>query len=216
MQLQENDSTPLILRMQDLAKDNHHNDQCLNPCGEDLDEKTHQEEEERTLLEESFVPLLAEMEETHQEVIPQEEAHQEEIQTTMTQMTQTTPIQKSLGGKEPTILTGDRDKAESFFLEWRIDQLLNHDVDTIKVPFTRAMLFLSYIKGDRVHEWAAMQVQWLGQRIANGADPNDEYLMDTRENSFETAFRDTMSEQKAMGDFDTLVMEKGNLDEYIN
>jgi hypothetical protein len=78
------------------------------------------------------------------------------------------------------------------------------------------MLFLPYIKGDRVHEWAAMQVKWLGQRLAHGADPNDEYLMDTVENAFETAFRDTMSEQKAMGDFDTLVMEKGNLDEYIN
>jgi hypothetical protein len=93
---------------------------------------------------------------------------------------------------------------------------MNHDVEIIKVPFTRAMLFLSYIKGDRVHEWAAMQVRWLGQRLVEGTDPNSEFLMDTIENAFETAFRDTMSEQKAMGDFDTLVMEKGNLDEYIN
>jgi len=126
------------------------------------------------------------------------------------------PIHKSLSGKEPAIFTGDRDKAEAFFLEWRIYQMLNHDIDTIKVPFTRAMLFLSYIKGDRVHEWAATQVRWLGQRLVNGADPNDEYLSDTVENAFETAFRDTMSEQKAMSNFDNLTIEKGNLDEYIN
>ena len=70
-----------------------------------------------------------------------------------------------LNGKEPTIFTGDRKVAEAFLLEWRIYQLVNHGVSLMRQAFTRATLFLSFIKGPDVHEWATAQVQWLMSRL---------------------------------------------------
>jgi hypothetical protein len=77
----------------DVLEKNHQDDQPLSPCGEGLWEKIHQEEEEMTLLEESFVPLPAETEETHQEGIHQEEAHQEEMEEIQETVIQTTQMQ---------------------------------------------------------------------------------------------------------------------------
>jgi hypothetical protein len=51
-----------------------------------------------------------------------------------------------LSGKEPTVFTGDRKDAESFILEWQIYQMLNYDAAVMHQPFTRATLFLSFIK----------------------------------------------------------------------
>ena len=66
-----------------------------------------------------------------------------------------------LNGKEPTIFTGDQKVAEAFLLEWRIYQLVNHGVSLMRQAFTRATLFLSFIKGPNVHKWATAQVRWL-------------------------------------------------------
>jgi hypothetical protein len=58
-----------------------------------------------------------------------------------------------LSGKEPTVFMGNRKDAESFILEWQIYQMLNYDAAVMCQPFTRATLFLSFIKGAAVHEW---------------------------------------------------------------
>ena len=77
------------------------------------------------------------------------------------------------------------------------------------------MLFLTFIKGPDVQEWASSQVGWLGGQILAGAGRNEEHLYDTVMDSFNTAFTDTMSLQKAKAEFHTLKMEKGELDTYI-
>ena len=77
------------------------------------------------------------------------------------------------------------------------------------------MLFLTFIKGPDVQEWASSQVSWLGSRIIAGAGRNKEYLYDTVMDSFNTAFTDTMSLQKAKAEFHSLKMERGELDTYI-
>ena len=82
-------------------------------------------------------------------------------------------------------------------------------------PFSRVMLFLTFIKGPDVQEWASSQVGWLGSRILAGAGRNEEHLYDTVMDSFNTAFTDTMSLQKAKAEFCTLKMENGELDTYI-
>ena len=69
------------------------------------------------------------------------------------------------------------------------------------------MLFLTFIKGPDVQEWASSQVSWLGSRIIAGAGRNEEYLYDTVMDSFNTAFTDTMSLQKAKAEFRSLKME---------
>ena len=85
----------------------------------------------------------------------------------------------------------------------------------MRQAFSRVMLFLTFIKGPDVQEWASSQVGWLGSRIIAGAGRNEEHLYDTVMDSFNTAFTDTMSLQKAKAEFRTLKMERGELDMYI-
>jgi hypothetical protein len=121
-----------------------------------------------------------------------------------------------LSGKEPTVFTGDRKDAESFILEWQIYQMLNYDAAVMRQPFTRATLFLSFIKGPAVHEWNMLQVNWLMTRARTGALPSEEFLYDTIEAVFRSAFTDTMSVQRAKAEFYLISMEHGDLDGYVS
>jgi hypothetical protein len=121
-----------------------------------------------------------------------------------------------LSGKEPTVFTGDRKDTESFILEWQIYQMLNHDTAVMRQPFTRATLFLSFIKGPVVHEWNMLQVNWLMTRARTRALPTEEFLYDTIEAVFRSAFTDTMSVQRAKAEFHLISMECGDLDGYIS
>ena len=77
------------------------------------------------------------------------------------------------------------------------------------------MLYLTFIKGPNVQEWASSQVGWLGGRIITGAGRNEEHLYNTVMDSFNMVFTDTVSLQKAKAEFHTLKMERGELDTYI-
>ena len=70
-----------------------------------------------------------------------------------------------LSGKEPVIFDGDRSKAEAFILEWTIYTMLNSETDVMSHASSRAMLFLTYIKGPNVQEWVGSQVGWLGRHL---------------------------------------------------
>jgi hypothetical protein len=98
-----------------------------------------------------------------------------------------------LSSKEPTVFTGDRKDTESFILEWQIYQMLNYDAAVMWQPFTRATLFLSFIKGPVVHEWNMLQVNCLMTCAQTGALPSEEFFYDTIEAAFRSAFTDTMS-----------------------
>jgi hypothetical protein len=121
-----------------------------------------------------------------------------------------------LSGKEPTVFTGDRKDAESFILEWQIYQMLSYDAAVMRQPFTRAMLFLSFIKGPAVHEWNMLQVNWLMTRARTGALPSEEFLYDTVEAAFRSAFTDTMSVQRAKAEFHLISMERSDLNGYVS
>jgi hypothetical protein len=121
-----------------------------------------------------------------------------------------------LSGKEPTVFTGNRKDAESFILEWQIYQMLNYDAAVMQQPFTRATLFLSFIKGPAVHEWNMLQVNWLMTRARTGALPTEEFLYDTVEVAFRSAFTDTMSVQRAKAEFHLISMECGDLNGYVS
>ena len=69
---------------------------------------------------------------------------------------------KELSGKEPVIFDGDRTKAKVFMVEWAIYTLLSEDQEIMRQAFSRAMLYLTYIKGPNVQEWVGIQVAWLG------------------------------------------------------
>ena len=120
-----------------------------------------------------------------------------------------------LSGKEPVIFNGDCPKAEAFILEWTIYLMLNEDTEVMSQAFSRTMLFLTFIKGPNVQEWVGLQGGWLGRCLHTGAGRNEEYLYDTVMDSFNTAFTNSMSMQKAKAEFQTIKMEGGDLDTYI-
>ena len=93
--------------------------------------------------------------------------------------------------------------------------MLNSETDVMTQAFSRAMLFLTYIKGPNVQEWVGSQVGWLGRRLMTGGRKTDEHLYDSVLDSFNMAFTDTMSLQKAKAEFQTIKMEGGDLDTYI-
>ena len=93
--------------------------------------------------------------------------------------------------------------------------MLNKEAEVMAQAFSRTMLFLTFIKGPNVQEWVGSQVGWLGRCLLAGGRKVDEYLYDTVVESFNTAFMDTMSLQKAKAEFQTLKMEGGDLDTYI-
>jgi hypothetical protein len=94
--------------------------------------------------------------------------------------------------------------------------MLNYDAEVMCQPFTRATLFLSFIKGPAVHEWNMLQVNWLMTRAWTGALPTEEFLYDTIEAVFRSAFTDTMSVQRAKAEFQLISMEHGDLDGYVS
>ena len=77
----------------------------------------------------------------------------------------------------------------------------------MRQAFTRAMLFLSFIKGPNVHEWATAQVRWFMSHLHDGANLCEEYLYETVEQAFQTAFTNTMSMQRAKAKFQEVQME---------
>ena len=93
--------------------------------------------------------------------------------------------------------------------------LLNEDMEVMKQLFSRTMLFLTFIKDPNIQEWVGSQVGWLGRCILAGARKTDQHRYDTVIDSFNTAFTDTMSLQKAKAEFQSIKMEGGDLDTYI-
>ena len=93
--------------------------------------------------------------------------------------------------------------------------MLNEEAEVMRQVFSRMTLFLTFIKGPNVQEWVGSQVGWLGRRLLAGGRKADKHQYDAVIESFNTAFTDTMSLQKAKAEFQTLKMEGGDLDTYI-
>ena len=56
-------------------------------------------------------------------------------------------------------------------------------------PFSRVLMFLSFIKGDKVQEWTQEQLRWAVDYVAQAAgNDNHEYLWNTVSNAFFRAF----------------------------
>ena len=120
-----------------------------------------------------------------------------------------------LVGNPPEIFDGDRIKVKGFLLSWNIYRGLNWSADVMDTPFTRTMLFFSYIKGPTVNEWVAAQADGLWTKSSTELNVADEYLWVTIYDRFKDAFTDTMSEQHAEKDIKDIRMQGGEIDQYI-
>ena len=85
-------------------------------------------------------------------------------------------------------------------------------------PFSRVLMFLSFIKGDKVQEWTQEQLRWAMDYIAQApGNDNHEYLWTTVSNAFFRAFTNITREVDAQTDIKTLKMKGDHgLDDYIS
>ena len=95
------------------------------------------------------------------------------------------PPHDKLSGQQPTIFEGDRCKSEGFIQEWNIYRGINQFTPQIVNPFSRVLLFLSFIKGDKVQEWTQEQLRWAVEYVDQvPSNDNHEYLWTMVTNAF--------------------------------
>ena len=83
-------------------------------------------------------------------------------------------------------------------------------------PYSRAMLFLTYIKGDRVEDWISIMTRDLNHQARHGVSINDEILWNRLFKSFRRQYAD-MQERERVEDIlnQGICMLGRKLDDYI-
>ena len=128
------------------------------------------------------------------------------------------PPPDKLSGQQATIFDGNRRRSEGFIQEWNIYRGLNRATPQIISPFSWVLLFLSFIKGDKVQEWTQEQLRW-AVKYVNQAPGNDnhEYLWTTVANAFFRAFTNIMRAVDVQTNIKALKMKGDNgLEDYIS
>jgi hypothetical protein len=106
--------------------------------------------------------------------------------------------EEELKGQEPIVFNGDRSKTEEFLTQWELYSGVNYAHSAIQMPFTRAMLFLTYIQGAQVNEWVAAQSMQLISDVAHcGVPATTVALWTDLKDAFKRAFADTLAQERA-------------------
>ena len=93
---------------------------------------------------------------------------------------------------------------------------MNYQSDIMRVPYSRAMMFLTYIKGPRTVDWTDMMTRQLNARVQAGANPNAEDLWVQVYKSFRRQYVDTQERERAEHTLQRGIKMQGReLDNYI-
>ena len=137
------------------------------------------------------------------------------------QATITAPVddKTNLRGKQPPTFDGTRSKADNFWRAFTIYRILNKETNTIKNPFHRTALAISFITGPNVDDWAEHQLDELEEKT-NPTNPNhyvdtDERLWTEFKTAFQAAYQDTTRAQDAYTALMQLEMKGTDIDTYI-
>ena len=128
------------------------------------------------------------------------------------------PTSGSLKGVAPSIFSGDRSRSETFLNDFVLYQMINRNNESMKIPFYRVLMALSYIKGPLVEDWVTAQAQ----KLANSIDTtkcvhlleDDELLWTNFETAFKNTWRDTVRSQSAYDQLINLRMRDLDIDTY--
>src|SRR6266404_403901 len=121
-----------------------------------------------------------------------------------------------LSGNPPRLFNGDRTTSVGFLLEWELYYEINQHVDVMNQPYTRSMLFLTYIQGDDVQNWVMKQVLWLRNEVnEGGVQPTNEWLWRETLHMCGHACLNTMNEARARLELSKLKMMGGDIDGFI-
>src|SRR5580704_6947431 len=119
-------------------------------------------------------------------------------------------------GTEPTIFTGDRSQSDKFLKEFKLYKLLNEANESMAIPYKRAALALSFIRGPLVDDWVWARIDHLhDQHHVHNIPQNDEVHWAEFETAFTDAYTDLHKVTKATTNLQNLRMKQGNLDGYI-
>lgn len=142
-------------------------------------------------------------------------------QPVATQATITTPVDDkgSLRGKQPPIFDGTRSKANNFWRAFKIYHILNKETNTIKSPFNRAALAISFISGPNVDDWAEHQLDQLEEKTSltypNRYADTNKHLWTEFETAFQNMYQDTTRTQDAYMALMQLEMKGLDINTYI-
>ena len=121
-------------------------------------------------------------------------------------------------GNPPIVFNGDKSKSEEFSTQWQLYEGVNMTNNQMRIPFQRAMLFLTYLQGPLVNEWVKAMSAWLRLQITNfHVRLEDEWLWESTMQAFNRQFADVLEQEKAKALLRRgFKMEGGDLDAYIS
>jgi hypothetical protein len=125
--------------------------------------------------------------------------------------------EEELKGQEPIVFNGDRSKTEEFLTQWELYSGVNYAHSAMQMPFTRAMLFLTYIQGVQVNKWVAAQsTQLIGDVAHRGIPATTVALWTDLKDAFKCTFADTLAQERAQATLKRgLCMNGMNVDGYV-
>ena len=124
---------------------------------------------------------------------------------------------KGMKGSAPKNFAGDRKDSERFLEEFTWYWKLNRKNASMKEPYSRVLLAISYMKGEKVRNWNKNQVNLLDKRVDEQlVSPDDERLWKAFAQDFKSAFTNTTEKQDAYVKLKSLKMTGGDLDTYIS
>ena len=118
-----------------------------------------------------------------------------------------------LEGKEPTIFSGDRAKADEFMHELKLYQFLNLNATIITDPYRKVAHALTFIQGAAVAKWKRSIENWIMRRPIPTPPHID--VWEEFEQDFIQDWDDTNAYYKAAAKLDKLKMEGSNINHYI-
>jgi hypothetical protein len=125
--------------------------------------------------------------------------------------------EEELKGQEPIVFKGDRSKTEEFLTQWELYSGVNYAHSAMQMPFTRAMLFLTYVQGAQVNEWVTAQsTRLIGDVAHRGIPATTAALWTDLKDAFKRAFADTMAQERAQATLKRgLRMNRMDVDGYV-
>ena len=121
------------------------------------------------------------------------------------------------GGSAPKNFAGDRKDSQRFLEEFTIYWKINRKAPLMKEPYSRVLMALSYMKGEKNRNWNKKQVELLDERVDDfGWPPEDERLWKRFVEDFKKAYTNTTDKQDAYNTLQELRMTGGDLDNYVS
>ena len=92
---------------------------------------------------------------------------------------------------------GDCLKVKDFITQWERYWSLNYNNTLMRVPYMRAMLFLTYIKGSLMTSWSSSIGIDLNTEVRRTHNPNRDELWDHVYNSFKRNYANLQEQERA-------------------